>query len=253
MGTLFMARLANRLVRFHQRKKSLEKRAVENLKALDHLDGNAPARGFTFTVVDVETTGLDQKRSRIVSIGAFKVASGRIHLGQYFNQLVNPDGDMPPESITVHGIVPSMVAAAPTGVAALEEFLDYLGSNILVAHNARFDLAFLNRLMQARYGFKLQNLTIDTLPLCKTILLPKLLGPMQRQAKILGRGAFHPATQSHPRSLEAYAHHLGIKIHRRHSAAGDALATAMILQRGMDKLERQGRGRLKTLIRVAGI
>jgi DNA polymerase-3 subunit epsilon len=253
MGTLGMARLVNRLERIHQRNRPLERRAAVNLEALDHLKGAAPARGFSYTVVDVETTGLDQKRSRIVSIGAFKVIAGRIHLGRFFDQLVNPGGHMPPESITVHGIVPSMVAAAPTGITALETFLDYLGSDILVAHNARFDLAFLNRLMRARYGFKLQNLTVDTLPLCETVLLPNLLGPMQRQAKLLGRGAFNPATQNPPRSLEAYAHHLGIRVHGRHSAAGDALSTAMILQRSLDKLERKGRGRLKDLIRVAGI
>jgi DNA polymerase-3 subunit epsilon len=252
-GALFISLLANRLVRIHQRGRTLEKRAAVNLKALDHLNGADPARSLEYTVVDVETTGLDLKRSRIVSIGAFKVVAGRIHLGRFFDQLVNPGGDMPPESITVHGIVPSMVATAPMGIAALEYFLDYLGSDILVAHNARFDLAFLNRLMRARYGFKLQNLAIDTLPLCETILLPKFLGPMQRQSKLLGRGAFNPGTRYPPRSLEAYAHHLGIKIHGRHTAAGDALATAMILQRGLDRLERKGRGRLKDLIRVAGI
>ena len=246
-------RLANRLVRIHQRKKLSEKRATINLRALDHLNARAPAREFDYTVVDVETTGLDQRHSRIVSIGAFKVISGRIHLGRFYNQLVNPDADMPPESITVHGIVPSMVAAAPMGITAIESFLDYLGSDILVAHNARFDMAFLNRLMLARYGFKLQNLIIDTRLLCETILLPKLLGPIQRQAKLLGRGALNPSTQAHPRSLEAYAHHLGIRIYRRHNAAGDALATAMILQRGINKLELMERGRLKDLIRVAGL
>jgi DNA polymerase-3 subunit epsilon len=248
-----MARLANRLKRIRLRKRALEKRAVVNLKALDHLDGGVPAREFNYTVVDVETTGLDQRRSRIVSIGAFKVVAGRIHLGRFFDQLVNPGGHMPPESITIHGIVPAMVAAAPTGIAVLENFLDYLGSDILVAHNARFDLSFLNRLMRARYGFPLQNLAIDTLPLCETILLPKFLSPLQRQTKLLDRGAVGLATQYRPRSLEAVAHHLGIKIHQRHSAAGDALATATILLRGLDKLERLGRGRLNDLIRLAAI
>jgi DNA polymerase-3 subunit epsilon len=257
MAALFTARLANRLVRVRQGRRKLDRRAAVNLTALDHLHGAAPAREFDYTIVDVETTGLDRKRSRIVSIGAFKLAAGRIHLGRFFNQLVNPGGDMPPESfaesIAVHGIVPAMVAAAPTGSAALEAFLDYLGSDILVAHNARFDLAFLNRLMRARYGFKLQNLAIDTLPLCDTILLPKLLVPMRRQTKLLGRGAFTPTAKGKPPSLDTYAHHLGIKVHHRHTAAGDALAAAMMLQRGLDKLEGQGRGRLRDLIRLAGI
>ncbi len=253
MGSLFMARFANRLERIHHRTRPLERRAAINLTALDHLDGAIPVRECNYTVVDIETTGLDKRRSRIVSVGAFKVAAGRIHLSRFFNQLVNPGRDMPSESITVHGIVPSMVATAPTGVAVLDMFLDYLGRDILVAYNARFDLAFLNRLMRGRYGFRLQNLVIDILPLCETILLPKFLEPMQRHNKLLGQGAFHPAEQYHPRTLEAYAHHLGIKIHHRHSAAGDALATAMILQRGLAKLEQLERGRLKDLVRVAGV
>ncbi len=252
MGALIMARIANRLVRIRHKNRPADKRAEKNLKALDHLVGGAPAQSYTYTVVDLETTGLDPVHSNIVSIGAFKVESGRIHLGNVFNQLVNPETDMPPESITVHGIVPSMVAAAPTGGKVLEDFLDYLGNDILVAHNACFDLAFLNRLMIRRHGFKLQNLTIDTLPLCETILLPNLLGAIQRQPKLLGRGVPPPAPRHQPRSLEDYAHHLGIKMYRRHSAAGDALAAAMILQRGLDKLERMGRGSLRELVRTAG-
>ena len=253
MGALFMARLANRLVRIRNRNRPADRQAEKNLKALDHLTGAAPAQSLTYTVMDLETTGLDPMSSKIVSIGAFKLEGGRILLGKVFNQLVNPETDMPPESITVHGIVPSMVAAAPTGVKALEEFLDYLGNDILVAHSARFDLDFLNRLMLKRHGFKLQNLTIDTLPLCETILLPKLLGAIQRQPKLLGHGVLAPVNSHQPRSLEAYAHHLGIKMYRRHSAAGDALAAAMILQRGLDKLTRSGRGSLRELVRVAGV
>ena len=253
MGALIVARLANQLLRIRMRKKRTDKQGEKNLKALDHLDFAAPAKSCTYTVVDLETTGLDPAHDRIVSIGAFKVMDGRIQLGNFFNQLVNPEAQMPRESITVHGIVPAMVAAAPTGITVLEGFLDYLEGDILVAHNVRFDLAFLNRLMLERHGFKIQNLAMDTLPLCQSILLPKLLGAIHRHPKLLGRGALNPDTQHQPRSLEEYAHHLGIKIYRRHSAAGDALATAMILQRGLDKLERLGRGSLGDLNRVAGI
>ena len=126
---------------------------------------------------------------------------------------------MPPESITVHGIVPSMVATAPRGRAAIETFLDYLGNDILVAHNARFDLAFLNRLMLARYGFKIQNLAIDTLPLCETILLPKLLAPCSGRPSLWVAGRSTPQRGTTRAAWKAYAHHLGIRIHRRHTAA----------------------------------
>ena len=253
MGHLFTARLVNRWIRLRIGKTSPAPAALANLKALDGLDGSQPAGRCAYTVVDIETTGLDLKSSRIVSIGAFKMTEGRIHLGRMFDQLVNPGRDIPPLSITVHGIVPAMVTAAPTGPEALESFLKYLGNDILVAHNARFDLNFLNRVMQANHGFPLQNLTIDTLPLCENLLLPKICGPMPRQPKLLGRGAANPANRQKRKSLEEIAHYLGIKVHQRHTAVGDALATAMIFQRGLATLEHRGRGRLKDLMRVGAI
>lgn len=253
MGRLYTARLANRLLRMRIGKKPLSPSASANLQALDHLDGARPAGSYTYTVVDIETTGLDLKHSRIVSIGAFKIIDGRIHLGRMFDRLVNPGRDIAPASITVHGILPAMVATAPTGPEMLDAFLQFLGSDILVAHNAAFDMNFLNRLMRVRHGFALQNLTIDTLPLCDQLLLPKLGRPMPRRPKLLGRGAVNPAMRQNRPSLEAIAHHLGIKVHQRHSAVGDALATAMIFQRSLAKLKRLGQGLLKDLVRAGSI
>lgn len=253
MGHLFTARIVNRWLRLRIGKRSPAPAVLANLNALDGLDGSRPARQCDYTIVDIETTGLDLKSSRIVSIGAFKIKEGRIHLGRMFDRLVNPGRDIPPASITIHGIVPAMVATAPGGPEALDAFLKYLGRDILVAHNARFDLNFLNRLMQATHGFPLQNLTIDTLPLCENLLLPKLFRPMPRQAKLLGRGATNPALHQNRKSLEEIAHLLGIKIHQRHTAVGDALATAMIFQRGLATLDHRGRGRLKDLVRVGAI
>ena len=202
MGRLFTARLLNRWLQLRIGKTSPAPAVLANLKALDGLDGSQPARQCDYTIVDIETTGLDLKSSRIVSIGAFKITEGRIHLGRMFDRLVNPGRDIPPASITVHGIVPAMVARAPSGPEALDAFLQYLGRDILVAHNARFDLNFLNRLMQSIHGFPLQNLTIDTRALCENLLLPKLFQPMPRQAKLLGRGATNPALHHNRKSLE---------------------------------------------------
>lgn len=78
---------------------------------------------------------------------------GRIHLGDFFNQLVIPERSIPPEAITVHGIVPGMVRDAPSGPEAIDIFMEYLGDDILVAHHAAFDLNFLNRLMLAISDF----------------------------------------------------------------------------------------------------
>lgn len=250
---LMAARLANRLLRLRLAHRDVPPLAAANLHALAHLDENQPAAAFTYTVVDLETTGLDIKQSRIVSIGAFKLSDQRIHLGHYFDQLVNPGGEMAVAAIKVHGIVPAMLASAPNGPAVLDDFLRFLGNDILVAHPAWFDSAFLNRLMQARYGFRLQNLVIDSRQLCERTILTKRLPALPRKPGLLGHGAAAP--ERHPSSLtiEEIAHQLGIRIYRRHSAVGDALATAMIVQHCLSHLAQNGRGRLGDLIRAGTI
>jgi len=174
MGALLNARIRNRLLRLRLGGSVLPPLAAANLKALDRLDPAAPVDAHAFTVVDLETTGLDTQKSRIVSIGAVKLIDGRIHLGRMFDQLVDPGHPMAPEAITVHGIVPSMLAGGPTGAQALDRLLAFVGDDILIAHPAGFDLAFLNRLMLARYGFRLQNLVIDNRRLCARLLAPRL-------------------------------------------------------------------------------
>ncbi len=239
----------NRLLRFKLRRRTLPPIAAANLDALDHLDISRPAASYTFTVVDLETTGLDTRTNSVVSIGAFKVIDGRIHLGRMFDQLVNPGNTALPEAITVHGIVPSMLVSAPSGPEALDRFLTFLGSDILVAHPAWFDIAFLNRLMLARCGFRLQNLVIDNRLLCERLLLTHVLPPPQKPDLSVS-GATKPARSFPVADLESISQHLGIRIYRRHSATGDALATAMILQRCLAKLEESGQELLGDLIRV---
>ena len=175
MLSLFIARLKNRFMRFRLGNRPLHPVALKNLKALDSLDGSRPARSYSYVAVDLETTGLDLSQSRILSIGAVRIREGRIHMVRMFNQLVNPGMDIPPESITIHGIVPEMVKNAPSGPEVINLFLEYLGDDILMAHHAAFDLNFLNLLMLGCHGFYLQNLVIDTRLLYRHILLPQVM------------------------------------------------------------------------------
>ncbi|BBO75954.1 DNA polymerase III subunit epsilon [Desulfosarcina widdelii] len=246
---LLPARFMNRLLRFKLRRRTLPPLAAANLDALDHLDITRPAASYTYTVVDLETTGLDTRKSSVVSIGAFKVIDGRIHLGRMFDQLVNPGHTVVSEAIKVHGLVPSMLVSAPSGPEALDRFLTFLGSDIMVAHPAWFDIAFLNRLMLARYGFRLQNIVIDSRLLCERLLLPHIL-PLPRKPGLQENRITNPARSFPTANLETISQHLGIRIYRRHSATGDALATAMILQRCLMKLKQNGQEQLGDLIRV---
>ena len=223
---LFLARLRNHWIRLRLRNRRLDPAARRNLKALDHLDPSRPANSYRYVVVDVETTGVDLRRDRMVSIAAVRVFEGRILLGQIFNEMVNPGREIPRASIKVHGIYPGRVAQARTGEEVFSDFLDFLGDDILVAHCAAFDLNFFNKMMKRRYGFRLQNLVLDTEKLYREIVfLP--LQPPSRAARF--QSGY---------SLDAIADHFAIEIQDRHTAMGDALATAMIFQRMLARLNK---------------
>jgi DNA polymerase-3 subunit epsilon len=101
-----------------------------------------PLRDLTFCVVDLETTGAAVSQgSMITEIGAVKVRGGEIQ-GE-FQTLVNPHAEIPPFIAVLTGITNSMVASAPTVDVVLPAFLEFARGTVLVAHNAPFDVGFL--------------------------------------------------------------------------------------------------------------
>jgi len=161
MFSLLRSRRRNRRIRGRLQGKELHPLARTNLSALDHLDFNQKAKSLRYVVFDLETTGLDLSRDRVISAAAFQVVEGRILLGDVFSSLVSPGRTIPSSSIRIHGIVPSMVARAPSITEVFDQFLHFLETDILVGYHTRFDLHFLNVYMQQRYGFPLQNLVLD--------------------------------------------------------------------------------------------
>ncbi len=251
MFNFLMARLQNRLLRLRLKNRPVTPVGRKNLRALDHLSLFQPARACSYVVVDLETTGFEVKTDKVLSIGAFRIKSGRISMGDMFNIFVNPERDIPPSTIKIHGIVPEMVKDAPTGGKAVDEFLTFLGHDIMVAHHAAFDLAFINRMMLEHHGFKLQNMVVDTVPLCRQVILPQFYAPLRRHKGLsAGRFGHIPMHENDQHSLDYIAGHLGIQIYNRHTAVGDALAAAMIFQRALSKLEKTGRGKLVHLANI---
>ncbi|RJX29236.1 MAG: 3'-5' exonuclease [Desulfarculus sp.] len=235
--SLVKARLRNLIARQRFARRGLHPFAQANLHALEGLDPERPAADFRYVALDLETTGLDPQQDRVVSVGAVRVVQGRVRLGEVFSELVNPGRDIPAEAVKVHGITPDKIASAPHGALVFEDFLGFLGRDILVAHYARFDLHFINRVMNQRYGFPLQNLVIDTVLMCQALVLP---------SDPYGIGRHQQACR-----LESLAGRFGLPQPERHTALGDALTTAMIFQRMLARLAEKGGGRLKDLLRVA--
>ena len=166
---------------------------------------------------------------------------GRIRLGDMFAELINPEREISPSSIKIHGIVPDMVAEARSAPEVLDDFMAFLGGDILIAHHARFDLHFINEVIQRSHGFSLQNLVIDTVVLCKGL---KFLPPPYPMSIRFEDELY---------SLDSLAEHFDIEIHPRHSALGDALATAMIFQRLLALLERGGKSLLRKMVQIGGV
>ncbi|MCF8033095.1 MAG: 3'-5' exonuclease [Desulfarculaceae bacterium] len=236
---LWQARLVNQAIRLRLARRKLAPEARGNLMALEGKDGKAPAMDQRYVVVDLETTGLDHTKDRVVSVGAFRVVGGRIRLGEVFSELANPGRGIPVESIKVHGITPDNIRNARPAWEVFREFLLYLGGDIVVAHHARFDLFFLNRVMRAQYGMRMQNLVVDTVLMCRAIHIEPDPYGQKKGAKRC--------------SLDVLAARYGLEVPERHTALGDALATAMILQRLLPDMAAGGWKTLADLISVAGV
>ncbi len=237
LPSLVTARLKNKLWRARLRGRELPPVAAANLAALDHLDPSRSARDFGYTFLDLETTGLNPEVDRVVSVGAVRMLEGRVRLSPVFSELVNPGRGIPVESIRIHGITPAQVAGARPAWEVFQDFLAWLGNDIMVAHYARFELHFLNYTMRRLYGFPLQNLVLDTVVMTERVVLPS-------DPYGIGR-------HQSERSLDSLARRFGISRAARHTALGDALLTAQVFQRLLALL---GRGRppsLGRLIRAA--
>lgn len=95
-------------------------------------------------VIDTETTGLNPSEGhRVVEIAAIELVN-HLPTGQFFHKYVNPERDMPEGALAVHGLTSEFLAKHPTFAAVAAEFLEFIGNDPLVIHNAEFDLAFLN-------------------------------------------------------------------------------------------------------------
>jgi DNA polymerase III epsilon subunit family exonuclease len=169
-----------------------------------------------FVVVDVETTGAKTPPCRITEIGAYRVTGGRIVAE--FQTLVNPETIIPPFIVQLTGITNEMVRDAPIFADVAHTWLDFADEAVLVAHNAQFDVRFLNHEIARVFpGRRMANSNLCTVKLSRRIF-PGLLNYR----------------------LHTVAEHFAIPIYNRHRAAGDALATAEIFLRMLDRLDQHG-------------
>lgn len=138
---------------------------MEEQKRGRRLSGYRP----DYVVFDLETTGLSPVTDEIIEISAVKVKGGKVK--DHFSTLVNPSRRIPAAASRVNGITDEMVANAPVLKDVLKQFLDFIGTEVLVGHNIHsFDMKFLNQAMQEFYEKDLENDYIDTLFMARNCL-----------------------------------------------------------------------------------
>lgn len=131
-------------------------------------DLGTPLSEATFVVFDFETTGGSAERNAVTEIGAVKFREGEV-IGE-FQTLVNPLQTIPASIVLLTGITDEMVRSAPTINQVLPSFLEFIGSAVLVAHNASFDMRFLKTNSRRLHYTPPANTVVDTLSLARKLL-----------------------------------------------------------------------------------
>jgi DNA polymerase-3 subunit epsilon len=220
------------------RRKHLPSLAQSNLHLFKRLSFKTSLAETDFVVFDTETTGLYAgKGDRILSLSGVRIRQGRIDLSDTFHELVNPNRDIPPQTATLHEILPRMVAGKPAFEEVLPGFVGYIGASSLVAHHAWLDMTFLNREMIRLFGFPIQNPVLDTAVLGRALLA--------------GKRRFVHSIPEQDSGLSALATRYQVRIDDRHSSFGDTLATAQIFQKMIKEAQQLGILSLKDLLRLS--
>ena len=176
--------------------------------------GQTPLKKLTYVVFDTETTGLHPSQGdEIIQLGAIRIVNGQILYREVIDQLVDPKRFVPPESVAIHGIQPHLLKGQPTIDKVLPHFYKFAENSVLVAHNAAFDMRFL-QILEERTGITFTHPVLDTLLLSSIV---------------------HPNQDNH--SLDDLAKRFNVTIVGRHTALGDSIVTAEVLLKLIPLLE----------------
>jgi DNA polymerase-3 subunit epsilon len=188
---------------------------------------DSPIDQVRFVVLDTETTGLNPRTDRIITIGAVAVENGEIRLDDSFEALVKVSENT--SSVTVHGVTRDESRLGMEEPQALELFLDYLKDGVIVGHHIGHDIATFDEAYDRHWGFRLSNRALDTMDLALHL---------EKDGAFAGRPPFRSLT------LDTLCERFGVIPHDRHTAGGDAFITALVFLRLRHLALKYGRDRL---------
>ena len=178
-----------------------------------------PLEAARWVAIDCETSGLDMKRDRLLSVGAVRIVESRIEVGSAFHSLIKQAAPSARENILVHGIGGDAQMGGRAQEQVVRELQAYVGEAMPVGFHAPFDAEILRR-----HGFRTRNRWFDLAE-----LVPALF---------LSRKATH---------LEDWLAEFGIAVQDRHDALGDAFCTAQLLLVVIAEARRQGAATVEAL------
>ena len=168
---------------------------------------NTSLENMRFVVFDTETTGLDTKQDRILSIGTITVIGNTLKVADSLECYLKQDL-FNAETVKIHGLLKEGTYKKATEEEAIIQFLAHIKNSVIVAHHAAFDIAMINQALKRLNLPKLKNKVLDT-------------GHLFKKTKLdISKNHF---------SLDQLSLKFNIPLHDRHTASGDAFITALLL------------------------
>ena len=181
--------------------------------------------------LDFETTGLDIEKDRIVSIGWVPIESLGVNLKYCFHQLINSKRELPATSVVIHQITDNQLVNGASIEEALPALLKQLSGKVLLVHNAKIELGFINKMCQKLYNTSFIIPVIDTQYLAKRSL--------ERQNKSYKNNELRLFNLRKSFNMPAY---------KAHNALMDAVATAELFLAMVHKISPENNARLSDFL-----
>jgi DNA polymerase III subunit epsilon len=198
---------------------------------------DTPLERVRFAVLDTELTSLDKRTNRLLSVGAVAMQGSRIRLGEEFYRVVNPGVEIPTESILVHGLRPTDIAAGEPTETVLHDLREFLRSSVVVGHFVGLDRTVLRKELRGS-GAEVLDCVLDTAAAHRWL--------EQHEHHIRGLDELQGRCD-----LATLAEVYGLEMRNAHHALYDAYITAQLWQKLLARLHRSGINTLGKALRIA--